>query len=114
MAFHTGQKVVCIDTTPRKMPRRPKGSPPVHIPNLLLALREGAVYTVRELDERLHMAEDGGTLRLEEIQGPVVQVRTIGPWEIGFAPNRFRPVKTTSIEVFRKMLAPDARADAAR
>lgn len=106
MYFYPGQKVVCIDVVPRKMPRRPKGSPRVKIPNLVLALREGAIYTVRELDERLHKAEDGGTLRLEEIQGPVIQVRTIGPWELGFAPNRFRPVHPTNIDVFKKMLEP--------
>lgn len=105
MHFYPGQKVVCVDVAPRPLPRRPKGSPPVKIPNLVLALREGAVYTVRELDERLHKA-DGGTLRLEEIQGPVVQVRTIGPWEIGFAPDRFRPVYPTNIDIFKKMLQP--------
>ena len=110
MTFFPGQKVVCVDVSPMRMPRCPADSPVVPIPNLLLALRVGAVYTVRDFDDRFSEANGGPTLRLEEIQGPVVLWKPVGEWEIGFGLDRFRAIQATNIDLFRRMLEPtDAR-----
>jgi hypothetical protein len=93
MEFSVGQRVVCVDTKPGK---------DTGAPVLLAYLREGSIYTVRSL-EAFPGQEDFPTLRLEEVICPTIKT-SHGPWEIGFAPTRFRPVRPTSIEVFREML----------
>lgn len=89
MTFRVGQKVVCIDgnigggcgleTFPIK----------------------GMVYTVRAVRwSDWHQSEQ---LRLVEIENEPRRYHD-GVFECGFNSQRFRPVKTTSIEIFRAML----------
>lgn len=99
MEFHAGQEVVCIDCQPLSHPTELPFVDPV------LNLRKGAVYTVREYDVTFH-SDDNATLRLEEIQGPILSFERLGRWEVGFSPSRFRPVQTTNIDVFRRILEP--------
>ena len=69
----------------------------------------GAVYTIRHIiaREAYGYAEDG--LLLEEIINPALQYRSPrGPItiELMFRIRRFRPVRSTNIDVFLKMLVP--------
>lgn len=91
--FKAGQRVVCVDAKPRKHTKEPV---------LLRFLKEGAIYTVRSF-EAFPGEEDYPTLRLVEITLPTLQ-ETIGPWEVGYAPSRFRPVQETNIDVFQEIL----------
>lgn len=80
MSFHRNQKVVCVDA---------KGAP---------ELTKGAVYTIFTFlpapgFDCLGRYTEGG-VTLHEVEAVTV----------GFAARRFRPVKDTSIEVFRQML----------
>ena len=100
MGFRIGQRVVCVDT--RKWPRdydfRPK------LP------KRGAVYTVRAIVPCIADGYDEDGLRFVEIVNP----RRLLRWpsgrrqrmELCFRMSRFRPVRTTSIEVFQKLLEP--------
>lgn len=83
MAFRVSQKVVCIDA------RKCRGR-----------LVKGSIYTVSGFDlnggiDLLGRHSDFGLLLSET--DPC-------PGHSGFSPRRFRPVKTTSIELFRAML----------
>lgn len=93
--FHVGQKVVCVDVALR------------HCDGAGLAslLTIGAIYTVRDFDRRAADVHGAPTLRLEEIRGPEV-LSPRGLWEIGFYPDRFRPVteKKTDISCFTRIL----------
>lgn len=83
MTFHVGQKVVCIDDGPT--------------PFLdAVPLVKGVVYTIANIG--LHA---DSAIGLDEVDAGASQ------W---FA-NRFRPVKTTNIDVFLQMLNP-VREDA--
>lgn len=92
--FRVGQKVVCIDDQPV---RRPGFSLNMD------GLRAGTVYTIRDITRNPSNHPDAGmtTIRLEEICRNVLPADRE---EIGFRLSRFRPVKTTSIEIFRAML----------
>lgn len=88
MHFHVGQMVVCVDDsleTYRHLD--PHGGAGKGWPV------KGRIYTVRGLG--IAMGIPG--LHLEEI---------VREWECPFAASRFRPVKETSIEIFRKLVAP--------
>ena len=96
--FHVGQRVVCI-----------RGFD--HIPQAAISIPSvGQVYTIR--DVLLGTYYDGSrqyALVFQEFTNPP------GPdgCECCFSPVCFRPVKDTSIEVFRKLLAPmPEKADA--
>jgi hypothetical protein len=71
--------------------------------------KRGSVYTIREIVPCKEMGFDEDGLRLVEIvnlgrryvspTGPVTH-------ELAFRVSRFRPVRTTNIDVFRQMLEP--------
>lgn len=90
--FHVGQKVVCIETWVRREGYGDEVGPVA-----------GKVYTIRALLDEDVWGDLG--LHLEEIVNPVRNYFG-GPLEPGFARRRFRPVKTTNIDVFLNMLAP--------
>ena len=87
MAFHVGQKVVCVDTSPTDL-----GFP--------VPMVRGRIYTVSEV--RL---ETGG-LRLNE--APMWKQHGHCDW---YRATRFRPVieRTTDISIFEQMLTPNSR-----
>lgn len=78
--FHVGQKVVCVDDGPGLDDGLP------------VSLVRGSVYTISEIENLV------GAIKTEEA-GPF-EVRTY------FHRRRFRPVHTTSIEIFEAMLVP--------
>lgn len=90
MSFHPGQRVVCVDAsnTGKYVPWKPLAGYP-------LQLVKSRVYTIREIGEFFGLP----TVWLDEITRQ--PFRGVEP---GFDPRRFRPVKTTSIEIFRQML----------
>jgi hypothetical protein len=98
--FHIGQKVVCVNVTPSS---HPLAANKCHL------LRKGDVYTIRDIDVRFASLHGDITIRLEEIRRPIQQPCKIPDWEPGFASRRFRPVRTTSIDIFTSMLAPTPR-----
>jgi hypothetical protein len=99
MAFHVGQRVVCVNTC--NWPRYE------HRPALPT---RGGVYTVRAIVSCVADGYDEDGLRLVEIVNPKRRLR----WpsgrcqriELCFRMSRFRPVRTTSIDVFTRMLEP--------
>lgn len=97
MAFHVGQKVVCVNT--RNWPRDS------YRPTLP---KRGAVYTVRAIVPCRGQGYDEDGIRLAEIVNPTLSLRCPNGqriWtELAFRMSRFRPVRTTSIEVFTQML----------
>ena len=96
--FHIGQVVVCIDAEglPRPLLDRGVSACPV----------ERGVYTIRGF----RSAADELGLLLEEIHNPPTTWLNGDTSELAFRYWRFRPAKTTSLEVFEAMLAPQ-RAD---
>ena len=89
--FYVGQKVVCVNV--RKMLRG--------YTNPIL----GSVYTIRE-DVPPEMYVDGAPgILLSEIVNPP-EPHPCGDRERPFHSKRFRPVQTTNIDVFLKMLEP--------
>lgn len=99
MAFRVGQRVVCVNT--RNWPRDDRR--PTYP-------KRGAVYTVRAIyPGRAHGYDEDG-LRLVEI------VNRRGTYwspdgrrrrcELAFRMSRFRPLRTTNIDVFTRMLEP--------
>lgn len=99
--FEVGQKVVCVDADPQTY---------VQLPVVFDShLAEGVVYTVREV---LPCVWDSSQIavRLMEItrrSGYVIAngVHQYCP-DAPYRATRFRPVKTTCIDVFLKMLEP--------
>lgn len=69
----------------------------------------GGIYTIRSFSESV-MGEIG--VRFEEIRNPKFDFGCVIT-EPSFSPSRFRPVKETSIECFRKLLAPQDRMERA-
>jgi hypothetical protein len=65
--------------------------------------KEGGVYTVRALGPW----EDTVALLLAELENPFFEWIDGNEGEISFRAFRFRPAKTTSLEVFEELLAPD-------
>jgi hypothetical protein len=99
--FFVGQRVVCVNAR-----RWPRG-----LVRFATLPKEGTIYTVRALLPEsafpkgtfVGPAEDA--LHLFEIANPV---RRIGgrKFELAFRVSRFRPVRTTNIDVFLRMLEP--------
>lgn len=96
MMFHLGQQVVCIRAI--RMRRR-KGE---------VYPQPGLVYTIRSITP----VEDNVFLRFEEICNPPIYDDTDddNP-EAMFIGTKFRPVKPTSIESFRTLLAPQRQRE---
>lgn len=94
MNFRIGQKVVCINAD--RIPR--PGAPPYwRTPPVLRQ-----VYTVAGIGESLSF-EGEHVLFLEEQKNPSF----LGSKpDCGYLARRFRPVQTTNIDVFLKMLEP--------
>jgi hypothetical protein len=100
MAFHIGQKVVCIDADPTFINQHG---------NLDMdGLTKGCVYTIRAIGEAPFWG--GTSIWLEEIH------RSIEPlWmqlgEMPYDVRRFRPVveKKTDISIFTAMLTPSPK-----
>lgn len=88
MAFHVGQKVVCVSL--RRIAWFCEAPPIV-----------GQTYTIREIRD----FPEGAALRLVELHNTprTFNQGHLEPFFLGF---NFRPVKTTSISVFTQMLAP--------
>lgn len=91
MAFHVGQKVVCVDDTNMRLEPQERG--PVY----------GEVYTVRGF-------YDCDGIWLSEIKNDPV-VHTDGFTESAFYIWRFRPLieRKTDISIFTEMLKPKQR-----
>jgi hypothetical protein len=92
--FAPGQMALCVDDThPQNWRPHPSYITPIR----------GVVYTVRDV-VWFYDAEVGGGgahLLLEEIVNDPIAGR-----ELAFRARRFRPVRDTSIDVFRKLLEP--------
>ena len=86
MAFHVGQQVVCIRDDWRYL----------YIGEV--APIKGSIYTIRKIRDRVEKT----WLLFEEFSNPVRR----GLREPGFDANFFRPVRTTSIEIFERLLKP--------
>jgi hypothetical protein len=94
-----GQKVVCIDDRRGNAGRYDHETLP----------QRGSVYTIREIVPCKDLGYDEDGLRLVEIVNPGGwYVSPSGPVlrELAFRVSRFRPVRTTNIDVFRQMLEP--------
>ncbi len=93
MSFQVGQQVVCIDD---------KFSPnPYWRKTVRTFPKLRAIYTIRSI------CEDGDLIGFcfYEIRHPRALFRD-GYFEPAFNSRNFRPVRKTSIEVFKKLLAP--------
>jgi hypothetical protein len=90
--FHVGQRVVCVDAAPTPGPGDDD----------LDGLQKGRVYTVRRVDR--HYAWVVEISR----RGLTWDPATGEGWkdDAPFFASRFRPVKTTNIDVFLKLLEP--------
>ena len=93
MGFQVGQVVVCIDASGMGCPDGEAGE---------AFPKEGGVYTVRAL----RPWEGTVALLLAEIVNPWFEWGGGDVGEVAFHSRRFRPAKTTSLEVFDPMLAP--------
>jgi hypothetical protein len=67
--------------------------------------KKGGVYSARAL----RPWQDTVALLLAEIVNPVLAWDGGNVGELGFYARRFRPAKTTSLEVFERMFAPDLK-----
>jgi hypothetical protein len=86
MSFHVGQKVVCVDTSPAWPHRRGNAAP----------ISKGLVYTIREV---------GLTNPADPAELPCVRLcEVLHGNDAPIWAHRFRPVRTTSIEIFQQML----------
>jgi hypothetical protein len=90
--FHVGQRVVAISNPSEKAMAYWVGQG-MRYPVI------GCIYTIRELGHSLGRP----AVRLEEIINPPIHAKGYEP---GFNAHRFRPVKDTSIEIFRSLLSP--------
>jgi hypothetical protein len=102
MSFDVGQKVVCVDNRPRL---DGSGRRSGHGDETLPA--QGAVYTVRAIVPGKPYGYEHDGVLLEEIVNPVRQYQApSGPVraELFFAAWRFRPLRSTNIDVFTRML----------
>lgn len=96
MSFQVGQQVVCIND---RFSQEPYWRSTVRVfPRL------NAIYTIREI----HLAGELIGFCFYEIVHQPAQFRE-GLHEPAFNSRNFRPVKKTSIEAFRKLLAPSPR-----
>jgi hypothetical protein len=100
--FHVGQKVVCIDVSSHKQKGHLR---PTYASTVTPTL--GGVYTVRDIFDASVYGHDEPGLLLVEIVNPVRRyISLAGPCECEqfFLAFRFRPVRTTNVDVFTKML----------
>jgi hypothetical protein len=107
MAFHVGQKVVCVDIRPRRKYLHPATAAASVAP--LARPEKGGIYTMREVFDARPHGFDHDALLLAEILNPVLDyIAPAGPvrCEQFFLAFRFRPLRTTSIDVFTRMLEP--------
>lgn len=93
-SFYVGQVVVCIDDSGFYSDAPGETYP-----------KKGGVYTVREV----RPDEDGAGLLLAEIVNPQFEWINGNVGEVAFRVRRFRPAKTTSLDVFERMLAPSPK-----
>jgi len=104
VSFNVGQKVVCVDSRPRiDGSGRRSGHGDEKLPV------RGAVYTVRAIVAGKPYGYEHDGVLLEEIVNPVRRYRApSGPVdaELFFAAWRFRPLRSTNIDVFTSMLRP--------
>jgi len=100
MNLYAGQKVLCLDN-------RCRGSGSWEHEVLP---KNGAVYTIRAIVPcRVEYGlDEDGLLLAEIVNQPRLYSTPRGPVtrELAFRVSRFRPVRTTNIEVFQKMLEP--------
>ena len=104
MPLSVGQRVVCTDNRPRD---EGDGSTFGYGDEVRPAL--GATYTIRAIVPGRPLGYEGDGVLLEEIVNPVRAYEApTGPvtCEPFFRAWRFRPVRTTSIDVFLRMLEP--------
>jgi hypothetical protein len=99
-SLRVGQIVVCVDDT--------WDYAPLHMSKCPNRPVRGLIYTVRAVmpeDEDEDEDEDEEGILLEDIMNPPAWFRA---WfgEPGFYSWRFRPVKRTSIDAFRKIVEP--------
>jgi hypothetical protein len=86
--------------TPTNWPRRSKFS---YVPTFP---RKGSVYTVRAIAPRVVHGHDEDGLHLVEIANPTRTRKDGSLLELAFRMSRFRPLRTTNIDVFLEMLEP--------
>ena len=96
--FKIGMKVVCIDSKPR----RPDGRCTARWLTNKKPV-EGHLYTIRDIGPAWGFPPDVIGVRLEEI---VNGIHEASGQEYMYRADRFRPVKTTNIDIFLKMLEP--------
>ncbi len=104
MIFRIGQRIVCIDASPNKG----GGLFPTWAGTRLI--ETGRIYTIRRMFNARPFGHDDVAILLEEVRNrprPYTcargyTVRCEQFW-LGF---RFRPLRTTSIEIFTRMLEP--------
>src|SRR5437016_3073963 len=94
MVFYVGQRVVCVCV---KFSREP-----VWRGNVRVFPQLGSVYTIRSIREERDLIG----FCFAEIVNPRGDFGPRGFVEPAFDSRRFRPVRTTSIEVFRRLLVP--------
>lgn len=100
--WHVGQMVVCVDDTAALPP------PGVRYGGTLGGLTKGCVYTIRGF--AVHPATWEMGVYLQEIMRPRAG---LDPYEPPFGLFRFRPVRKTSIDIFRALLTPSGDDGAA-
>lgn len=85
--FDIGQKVVCIDDTPRNPSQKRPG---------IVVPKKGVTYTIRDIYESVSSPGKIGLI-LEEIKNPVND-----KWgkELGFNADRFKPLISPESEAF--------------
>ena len=80
MAFHVGQKVVCVDANPGRDDWREKWAP----------LERGAIYQIRAIVEGYNnITGYGPGLCFQEMQNPISPKSGV---EFNYMPSRFRPL----------------------
>lgn len=95
MAFRRGQRVICVK----------RGKWVGQDYDLVAWPVYGETYTIRDIvDDSMHPVPGVG-FRFEEVVNPVLW-HAEGMHEPTFHSIRFRPVRTTDISVFTKLLAP--------
>jgi len=91
MIFYPGQLVVCINAG--AVPEATNYYPGV--------LREGHIYTVREVVDNAHFQFPGYGIRVESVRLPESSITGV---EETWHPFRFSPYIRTDISVFTRML----------
>ena len=97
--LNVGQRVVCVDDRREALDAYALETLP----------KRGSIYTIREIVPCKVFGFDEDALRLVEIVNPALEY--LAPsgsvtHELAFRISRFRPVRTTSIDVFLEMLEP--------